>query len=134
LIYQCKLYHQIICSLRVILYIHLQLGSGLLCSNFYLLCFWVVLKNVTHYAQYYTHNYFNYATVHLQILLFLMTTLVCIVHFIIIASSNSSICNCIGAYNGLLQYNLAISHLTVCQKSHSKFKIPFQQHWLIMSQ
>jgi len=55
------------------------------------------VQKVTHYAQYYVHNYFNYATVQLQILLFLMSKLVCIVHFIITASSNSSICNFIGA-------------------------------------
>jgi len=30
-----------------------------------------VLKKVTHYAQYYAYNYSNYATVQLQILLFL---------------------------------------------------------------
>jgi len=54
-------------------------------------------QKVTHYAQYYTHNCFNYATVQLQILLFLMSTLVYIIHFIITASSNSSICNFIGA-------------------------------------
>jgi len=56
-----------------------------------------VLNKVTHYAQYYAHNYFNYVTVQLQILLFLMSTLVYTVHFIITASSNGSICNCIGA-------------------------------------
>jgi len=56
-----------------------------------------MLKNVTHYAQYYAHNYFNYAIVQLQILLFLMSTLVYIVYFIITASSYSSICHCIGA-------------------------------------
>jgi len=54
-------------------------------------------QKVTHYVQYYAHNYFNYAIVQLQILLFLMNTLVYIVHFIITASSNSSICHCIGA-------------------------------------
>jgi len=27
-------------------------------------------QKLTHYAQYYAHNYFNYATVQLQILLF----------------------------------------------------------------
>jgi len=46
------------------------LGPGLLCSNFYLLCFLAVLKKLTHYAQYYAHNYFNYATAQPQILLF----------------------------------------------------------------
>jgi len=46
------------------------LGPCLLCSNFYLLCFWAVLKKVTHYAQCYACNYFNYATVQLQTLLF----------------------------------------------------------------
>jgi len=56
-------------------------------------------QKVTHYAQYYAHNYFNYATVELQILSFSMSTLVYIVHFIITASSNNSIsiCNFIGA-------------------------------------
>jgi len=44
------------------------------------------LKKVTHYAQYYAHNYFNYATVQLQIILFLMSTVVYIVHFIITAA------------------------------------------------
>ena len=42
---------------------------GLLCSNFYLLCFWAMLKiKVTYYAQYYAHNYCNYiyATVYIQ--------------------------------------------------------------------
>jgi len=50
-------------------------------------------QKITHYAQCYAYNYFNYATVQLQILLFLMSTLVYIVHFIITVSSNSSICN-----------------------------------------
>ena len=30
----------------------------------------------------------------------------------------------------MLHCNLAMYHLSVCQKSHSKLKIPFQQHWL----
>jgi len=55
-------------------------------------------KKITHYAQYYVHKYFNYATVQLQIaIIILMSTLVYIVHFIITANSNSSICNFIGA-------------------------------------
>ena len=33
---------------------------------FYLLCFWVVLPEVTHNAQYCAHNYCNYATIHIQ--------------------------------------------------------------------
>ena len=38
----------------------------LLCSKFYLLCFWAVLKNVAYYAQYYAHNHCNYAIVCIQ--------------------------------------------------------------------
>ena len=34
-----------------------KLSPGLLCSKFYLLCFWVVLKNNAYYAQYYAHKY-----------------------------------------------------------------------------
>jgi len=30
----------------------------------------------------------------------------------------------------MLHCNLAMYHLAVCQKSHSKLKILFQQHWL----
>ena len=30
-------------------------------------CFWAVLKNLTHYAQYYAHNHCNYDTVHIKI-------------------------------------------------------------------
>jgi len=30
----------------------------------------------------------------------------------------------------MLCCNLVMYHLAVCQKSHSKLKIPFQQHWL----
>jgi len=58
-----------------------------------------------------------------------MSTLVYIAHFIITVSSNSFICNFIGA-EGMLCCNLAMYHLAVCQKSHSKLKIPFRQHWL----
>ena len=39
---------------------------GLLCSKFYLLCLGAVLKKVAYYAQYYAHNYCNYAMVHTQ--------------------------------------------------------------------
>ena len=42
------------------------IGPGLLCSKFYLLCFWAVLKNVAYYVQYYPHNHSNYATVYMQ--------------------------------------------------------------------
>jgi len=30
----------------------------------------------------------------------------------------------------MFRCNLTMYHLSVCQKSHSKLKIPFQQHWL----
>jgi len=30
----------------------------------------------------------------------------------------------------MLCCNFAMYHLAVCQKSHSKLKIPFRQHWL----
>ena len=39
------------------------LGPGLLCSKFYLLCFWALLKKLTHYAQYYAHESKKYATI-----------------------------------------------------------------------
>ena len=39
------------------------LSPSLLCSKFYLLYFWVVLK-VTYYAWHYAHHHCNYATVH----------------------------------------------------------------------
>ena len=45
-------------------WIHPTVSPGLLCSNFYLLCFRAVPKKLTHYAQCYAHNYCNYATVH----------------------------------------------------------------------
>jgi len=77
---------------------------------------------VTHYAQYYTHNYFNYATIPLQVLLFLMSTLVYIVHFIITANFNSSICNSIGA-QGMLRCNIAMCHLAMYQESQGKMLI-----------
>ena len=54
-----------------------------------IMLFWAMLKKVTHYAQYYAHNYFHYAIVQVQILLFLMrsslgiATLVYIVYVII---------------------------------------------------
>ena len=46
------------------------ISPGLLCSKFYLLCFWAVLKKVTYYAQYYARNYCNYATVHTHFIIF----------------------------------------------------------------
>jgi len=57
----------------------------------------MLLSSAQKSHQYYAHNYFNYATVQLKILLFLMSTLVYIVYFIITVRSNSSICHCIGA-------------------------------------
>ena len=45
--------------------------AGLFCSKSYLLHFWAVLKKLlTHYAQYYAHKCFNYATVDIQLYYF----------------------------------------------------------------
>ena len=46
-----------------------------------LLSMCTLLKKVTHYAQYYAHNYCNYATVHTH-----FNDYISIVHFIIIAT------------------------------------------------
>ena len=47
-----------------------EVGSGLLCSKFYLLYFWAMLKNQAYYAQYYTFIMLNKIPLDYSIVLF----------------------------------------------------------------
>ena len=63
---------------NIIFNTQLCISPGLLCSAFYLLCFWVMPKKLL-LCVCYAHNYCNYATVHIcTILLSLVTRLACL--------------------------------------------------------
>ena len=112
----------------------------LLCSKFYLLCFWAVLKNVTHFAQYYACNYCNYATVYIQFYYFndyiSIVRLQPVVFYI-------SMLQCFYIWHIILMRKLVTQFVTCCHDYYTikvfyknyyiKAVISMSTNWLIMT-
>ena len=87
-------------------------------KTFHIWCFWALLKKATCYAQYYTHNYCNYATVHI------------IANFIILMTMLAQLGTCLLFFNFyLVCYAAVILYLTYCVPWKTSASVCIKLHY-----